>query len=222
MTRAQVVPWLLAAVVVGGAAPARAELVFLGSGRTLSVRSIVEDGPNLVLQLRTGGEVVCERSLVARIEPDEVPYPEPVQEAAGESPPAPVAPEATPYSQLIDAIAARHDVDAGLVRALVATESNFEPKARSRKGALGLMQLMPATARFYRVSDPFDPAANLDAGIRHLRSLLSRYDLRVALAAYNAGEAAVQRFGGIPPFAETRTYVDRILRRLGRARPPGT
>jgi soluble lytic murein transglycosylase-like protein len=210
---------LVAIVMLASPCAARAELVFLSSGRALSVRSIHDDGARFVLELRGGGTVVCERSLVGRVESDEVPYPEPSAELE-EAPP--VVDERTPYGELIDSIAARHEVDPRLVRAVVATESNFEARARSPRGALGLMQLMPATARHYRVGDPFDPASNLDAGVQHLRGLLSRYELRVALAAYNAGEGAVQRFGGIPPFAETRSYVDRILRRLAAGRPPGT
>jgi soluble lytic murein transglycosylase-like protein len=79
------------------------------------------------------------------------------------------------------------------------------------KGARGLMQLMPDTARQYGVGNSYNPTANLDAGIKHLRSLLDRFDLKLAIAAYNAGEAAVQRFGGIPPYRETRDYVTRVL-----------
>jgi soluble lytic murein transglycosylase-like protein len=81
----------------------------------------------------------------------------------------------------------------------------------SEAGAMGLMQLMPATARQYAVADPFDPASNIEAGIKHLKSLLQRLPVALALAAYNAGEGAVQRFNGIPPYPETRSYVSRIL-----------
>jgi soluble lytic murein transglycosylase-like protein len=81
---------------------------------------------------------------------------------------------------------------------------------------MGLMQLMPATARQYAVTDPYDPAANIEAGIKHLKSLLKRFPETLALAAYNAGDAAVERFGGIPPYAETRNYVSRVLQLLGR------
>jgi soluble lytic murein transglycosylase-like protein len=98
-------------------------------------------------------------------------------------------------------------------------ESNYESRAVSPKGAMGLMQLMPATARQYALVDPFDPAQNLDAGLRHLRGLLDRYGKgreSLALAAYNAGEGAVTRYRGIPPFRETQDYVRRILTLTGR------
>jgi soluble lytic murein transglycosylase-like protein len=103
-----------------------------------------------------------------------------------------------------------------LVRALIQVESAYHERARSPKGAMGLMQLMPATAKQYAVADPFDPASNIEAGIKHLKSLLERLPVALALAAYNAGEAAVQRFNGIPPYRETQDYVSRILRLAGR------
>lgn len=111
--------------------------------------------------------------------------------------------------------AERHRVDHRLVESLVEMESGFDPGAVSRKGAMGLMQLMPEVARIYGVVDPFDPWENLDAGVRHLRSLLLQYDADVglALAAYNAGPGAVERHGGIPPYDETREYVQRVLYR---------
>ncbi|HKD92631.1 MAG TPA: lytic transglycosylase domain-containing protein [Terriglobales bacterium] len=113
---------------------------------------------------------------------------------------------------LIDEAAARHQVDPNLVRAVIKVESNFDPNAVSRKGAIGLMQLMPSTARQLNVSDPYDPQQNVDAGVRHLKSLLDNYggDVPRSLAAYNAGEKAVARSGGIPPYAETRNYVKQI------------
>lgn len=112
----------------------------------------------------------------------------------------------------IDEAAARHDVDPNLVRAVIKVESNFNAHAISAKGAMGLMQLMPATARELNVSNPFDPQQNVDAGVRHLKHLLNNYngDIRLTLAAYNAGQGAVERQGGVPRFRETQDYVKRI------------
>jgi soluble lytic murein transglycosylase-like protein len=112
----------------------------------------------------------------------------------------------------IDRAAARHNVDPSLVRALIKVESNFNPNAVSRKGAMGLMQLMPQTAHQLKVTNPFDPNQNVDAGVRHLKQLMESYggDVKLTLAAYNAGQGAVSRSNGIPHFAETRKYVKRI------------
>ena len=112
----------------------------------------------------------------------------------------------------IDEAAARHNVDPSLVRSVVKVESNFNPNAVSRKGAMGLMQLMPSTARSLNVANPFDPAQNVDAGVRHLRKLLDSYggNVRLSLAAYNAGAGAVARSAGVPHFRETQNYVRRI------------
>jgi hypothetical protein len=112
----------------------------------------------------------------------------------------------------IEQAAAEHNVDANLVRSVIKVESNFNPNAVSRKGAMGLMQLMPSTARQLNVTNPFDPEQNVDAGVRHLKKLLESYggDVKLTLAAYNAGEGNVARSGGVPHFAETQNYVKRI------------
>jgi soluble lytic murein transglycosylase-like protein len=112
----------------------------------------------------------------------------------------------------IDQSARQHDVDPSLVRAVIKVESNFNPNAVSPKGAMGLMQLMPQTARELNVSNPFDPQQNVDAGVRHLKHLMESYggDVKLTLAAYNAGAGAVARSAGVPNFPETRNYVNRI------------
>lgn len=117
-----------------------------------------------------------------------------------------------PYDRLIRSAADSFDVDPALVKAVMAAESNFEPRAVSRVGAQGLMQLMPATARAMGVRRPFAPSENIRGGVRYLRSLLDRFEkLDLALAAYNAGPDAVKRHGGIPPYPETEAYVTRVL-----------
>ncbi len=141
-------------------------------------------------------------------------------------PPVPALPPLSPFAgglqpvgdnvnALIDFYAQRHGVDAKLVRAVVKAESSFNPRSVSSAGAMGLMQLMPDTARSLGVTDPFDPAQNLDGGVRYLKGLMERFgDLRLALAAYNAGPNAVRRSGGVPPFTETQNYVERVMRYL--------
>jgi len=119
----------------------------------------------------------------------------------------------TRYSEEIREIAARHGVDADLVEAVIRVESAFNPRAVSNKGAQGLMQLMPRTASALGVRNVFDPYQNIEGGVRHLRYLLDRYpgNVPLALAAYNAGEKAVDQYRGIPPYGETTQYVQKIL-----------
>ena len=207
---------------------ARADIVVFKNGRTMSVKTCQVDGDMATLRLREGGEVTFPAAIVARVEPDEVPYPEPgtgsgepgtVDAAAAPAPAPDLVSEgvlaARPYAELISSVSATHHVDARLVHAVIEQESNYEARARSKKGAKGLMQLMPETARQYGVRNSYDPKANLEAGIRHLQDLMSRLELPLALAAYNAGEATIKRFGGLPPYAETQAYVRNILRRVG-------
>lgn len=125
------------------------------------------------------------------------------------------------YAELIHNIAAENEVDPALVKAIIRTESNFNQHAVSRKGAQGLMQLMPGTAGRYAVGNAFDPAENIRGGVRYLRFLQDRFPgrLHLAVAAYNAGENAVLRYKGIPPYAETRQYVARVLGFYGRPVP---
>jgi len=121
------------------------------------------------------------------------------------------------YDGIIQNASIQHGVDFSLIKAVIKAESDFNHKAKSDKGARGLMQLMPDTAQVMAVSDPFDPYENIHAGVRYLRYLLGTFgnNVPLALAAYNAGENAVRRYGRIPPYEETRTFVDRVLRYWG-------
>ncbi len=212
--------------LLAAAAPASAEIIFLSSGRTLSVKGHRVDGDHIVLTLRSGGEVTCDKDLVTKIEPDEVPYIDPDAPNAQEPARAVAASAAdedgnsldgTPYGEIIAAASEAHGVNPMLVRALIQVESKFRPTARSRKGAMGLMQLMPSTAREYNVRNPFEPKANIEAGIKHLKTLIDRFgsSIELGLAAYNAGPGAVEKFNGVPPYRETRNYVTRILSLAG-------
>lgn len=210
---------MLAASVLAGATPARAELVFFTTGRSVSVRSHHLDGDRMVLALRGGGEMSVESALIAEIRPDEVPYPEPEPEVVPADPSDAPMPSATPppaltvhrqYDPIIQRFAREKGVDPTLVRAVIQVESAYQARARSHKGAVGLMQVMPATGRRYGIRNLYDPTANIRAGVTHLKTLLDRFPLALALAAYNAGEGAVERFAGVPPFPETVDYVTRV------------
>lgn len=131
------------------------------------------------------------------------------ERASGDS----VALDHSELRQLVNRVSLEHGVDPKLVDALVRVESSYDPRAVSRKGAMGLMQLMPDTADRLQVEDPFDPEQNVRAGVKEISRLVDRYagSLQLALAAYNAGEGAVARYRGVPPYNETRNYVSRIL-----------
>ena len=126
------------------------------------------------------------------------------------------------YAAEISDVAGRYGVPQRLVEAVIRVESAFNSSAVSRKGARGLMQLMPATASVLGVRDAFNPRQNIDGGVRHLRGLIDRYpgDLRLALAAYNAGDQAVRAYNGVPPYPETKQYVERVLALYGQEPAP--
>ena len=138
-----------------------------------------------------------------------------VRSAPPSRPPAGTSVKAPPnrYVEIVDQMARAYQVDAELIHALIRTESNYNASAVSHKGAVGLMQLMPATARRYGVVDPRDAAQNIRGGVQYLRDLLDAFhhNLTLTLAAYNAGEGAVAKHGGVPPYAETTAYVARVL-----------
>jgi transglycosylase-like protein with SLT domain len=201
---------LLAPLVLLAASDLRAEYFVLRTGMRLHVTGYQLLGDKYRLQL-AGGWVDVKTDDVASIEPEDVFKPIP-------APPAAVAPASTaaasPFHELVAAAASRYGVDAELISSVMAVESNFDPKAVSRKNARGLMQLLPETAARLGVKDIFDPQENIDAGTRYLKELLQKYnnDLVLTLAAYNAGPDNVQKYGAVPPFNETISYVKRVKR----------
>ena len=218
---------LLCVCVVCVSTSARAETAFFDNGNSISVRSHRIEGDSVVLMLRDGGEMVSSSSSIVRFGPDDPNDPKYVQPAAAEAPAPAVMLASTPlsvststyappYDDLVDKFSTMYSVPSNLVHAVIQVESGYDERAVSRTGAKGLMQLMPETARRFNVNDPFDARQNIEGGVRYLRQLLDQFPLKQAVAAYNAGENAVRRFRGIPPYAETRGYVARVLRLAGK------
>ena len=201
---------------------ARGELVVFEDGRVVKAEGYRVLQDELEIRLPGGGSYRVDLGRVDRIVDDEVVVDTVAVEERG-FPKAAVYDLSysagrrplfgSAYDALIESEAKRWNVDASFVSALIRAESNYAPRAVSRKGARGLMQLMPATARRLSVARPFDPASNVRGGVRYLRELLDRYGNRpdLVLAAYNAGEGAVETYGGVPPYRETVAYVQRIL-----------
>ncbi len=185
------------------AAPSsRAEYVALRSGMRLHVTGYQLLGEKYKLQI-AGGMVEVPVEEVVSIEPEDTFV----------ALPATVAVTA-PFREIVKTVATKYSVDADLITSVIAAESNFDPKAVSKKNARGLMQLLPETAARFGVQNIFDPQENIDAGTHYLRDLLQRYnnDLALALAAYNAGPERVQQFGTVPPYRETVSYIRRVKR----------
>lgn len=220
-------PLALALCAFALASAADADLVILTDGSVLKTERFSVEEESAVLTFAKGGKMRLPLLRVERVVDDEVvPEPEkaaevleatafdfPVRFTEGD-----VAPP-TAFSDLIFASARKHKVNPELVAAVIRAESAFNPRAISPKGARGLMQLMPATAKRYgvRASELFQPERNIEAGVRYLAFLVDRFagDLPKILAGYNAGEGSVDRFGGVPPYRETQSYVRRILGYLG-------
>ena len=209
--------------LLGAGSAARAELIVFEDGRVVKAAGFELHSDELEIRLPGGGSYRVDLARVDRIVDDEVVVDavvvEPGAVESGGVFDLSYRPERKPlysttYDALIEREAKAFDIDAALVSALIRAESNYEPRAVSRKGARGLMQLMPATARRLSVRKPFDPAANVKGGVRYLRELVDRFGPRpdLVLAAYNAGEGAVEAYGGVPPYRETVAYVNRILR----------
>ena len=201
MTRLALLP-LLALVA---AQSVRAEYIVLRNGQRLAATSYQLIGEKYRLRVK-GGIVDVAASDVVAIEP---------QEIFATAPAAVMETLTEPFGELIQAAAKRYSVDADLITSVIAAESNFDPKAVSRRNARGLMQLLPLTATQLGVKNIFDPKENIEAGTHYLGDLLQLYrnDLALALAAYNAGPERVQLYGRrVPPFAETISYVGRVKR----------
>jgi soluble lytic murein transglycosylase-like protein len=197
------------------AAPsARAEYVVLRSGERLHVTAYQLLGDKYRLQLQ-GGWVDVQSADVLKIEPEEVFTP-----VAPDPPATPSAPSAPPYRELVSAAASRYGVDAELISSVMEVESHFDAKAISPKNARGLMQLLPETAARLGVKNIFDPQENIEAGTRYLKELLQLYNnnLTLALAAYNAGPDKVQKYGNVPPYRETVSYVNQVKRKYQKSK----
>jgi hypothetical protein len=217
--------------------------VLFASGSSIDVSSCTFDDGRLVLFLEDGGTFTVSSSQVKRVERVEIPItadvpaeapatamPAPATgpapgapgpDAPAQAAPVPPAPSGpADIDTLVDEAARRHGLEPELLAAVIAVESGYRVNAVSPKGAQGLMQLMPGTARELAVTDAFDPAQNIDAGARHLKRLIEQNGGTWwrALAAYNAGEGNVARYKGLPPFRETMTYVRRVLDRYGKPR----
>jgi soluble lytic murein transglycosylase len=219
----RILPWAAgAAAFLALRATSRAELIVFEDGRTVKAESYQIYDDEVEIRLPEGGSYRVDLARIDRIVDDEIVIAE-VRVDDQTLPPLPnydlsYAPARKPlfgtaYDALIEREAKRSNLDASFVSALIRAESNYEPKAVSRKGARGLMQLMPATARRLSVHKPFDPASNVRGGVQYLRELVDRFGPRpdLVLAAYNAGEGAVESYGGVPPYRETIAYVNRIL-----------
>lgn len=215
--------WSLLLMLIPAPLAARAEgrAVVFEDGRTLRVEAVRVDGAFAVLSLEGGGLLSVPMRRIVSL--DELPVDPAAVDAgaqgAGEG--SPWREAAGAYADLIGEAAQRHDLDPALLTAMATVESALDPRAVSPKGACGLLQLMPATARRFGVDDVFDAAQNVEGGARYLSWLLERFDgqTELALAGYNAGEGAVDRHRGVPPYRETLAYVSRVLGGVGRLTP---
>lgn len=205
----------VAAVWIVAAGTAWADLAVFTNGRVLRVADAQLVGDKIHLQLPGGGTLEIPAHRIDRVVDDEVdhsPSPDPMTAGCAFAWIDEELPTETPFGSLIQDAARAADLNPRLLAALVRAESAFDPAAVSRVGAQGLCQLMPAAAADHNVTNAFDPAENLRGGASHLRLLLDRFDnLPLALAAYNAGATTVDRYGGVPPYRETRGFLQRIL-----------
>jgi soluble lytic murein transglycosylase-like protein len=201
------------------ASRASADTLYLKAGTALKIEALSCDATACVASIR-GGSVEVRAMDVDRVEADEPVDVEPVPATAPRERGV-IAPRTV--EELVSDAASRYGLPKSLVRAVARAESAFDPDAISAKGARGVMQLMPGTAKELGVEDAFDPGQNIDAGARLLRQLLEKYEGRVAeaLAAYNAGQGAVAKHNGVPPYRETRGYIRRVVKEFEQAEKPG-
>jgi hypothetical protein len=185
--------------------PARADYAVLTTGVRMHISGYETSGTTVRLHVE-GGTVDVPAESIVRFEPEEI--------FAAVGTPVSAAELTVPYSQFISAAAKKYDLDPQLLARVVQAESNFNPRAVSRRNAQGLMQLLPSTSSGLSVRNPFDPAQSIDAGARYLRQLLDKFsgDVELALAAYNAGPDRVTQYHGVPPYRETRNYVRKITK----------
>lgn len=220
-TRRLVLCLLMSAFALGSVTRVDAEQLVFSNGRSMSVKGYRVDGKIITVTLRSGGEASFDTALVSEIKPDEMPQVDETAVAAARPAPA-VQPnqavhpplDARPFAELIETVALKHGLDPELVHAVVQAESNYQPRAKSNVGARGLMQVMPKTAKDFGIKNLYDPENNLEAGVQYLKWLMERFDgnLKKTIAAYNAGPGAVRRYRGIPPYQETRQYVQKVMK----------
>ena len=221
--------FIVAAVLAAAAIPASASIALFTDGRSMKVSGFkLIDENNIQLSFKNGGAVTMPLARVERIVDDEVVEIEKAAEVrklieAGVFPKSSWRYDAkrgpifqSKFDKVIVEAARKFDVDAALISAVIKAESDFNPHEISNKGARGLMQLMPATATRFGVSNSFNPRANIEGGVRYLRWLLDTFEgnADLAIAAYNAGEGNVWKYNGVPPFRETINYINRIARHV--------
>ena len=222
----------LVLAILAAAIPASASIAVFSDGRNMKIDAYAVDEDFIHLTLQGGGKMSLPLTRVERIVDDEIVTPEVLEEVKKIAEEGGVFPKRSwryseqskplwqsKYNDIIVQAARHFDVDAALVSAVIKAESDYNPRIVSHKGARGLMQLMPATAKRFGVTDSFDPTENIHAGTRYLRWLLKTFDgnADLAVAAYNAGEGNVWKYDGVPPFRETVNYINRIARHIRKA-----
>ena len=223
---------LLATAFLIAAHGASASIAVFSDGRTQKIDAYLVEDDLIHLTLQGGGKISMSLLRIDRIVDDEIVTAEVVEEVKKIVEEGGVFPRRSwrfsedsmplfksKYNDIIVKAARFHDVDAALVSAVIKAESDYDPKTLSHKGARGLMQLMPATAKRFGVNDSFDPEQNIYAGTRYLRWLLDKFEdnADLAVAGYNAGEGNIMKYDGVPPFRETVNYINRIARHIRKA-----